>query len=110
MDRRLDPPHRVGGEAEAFFRFESLDRLHQADIAFGHDFRDRQAVAAIAHGDLGDETEMTGDELVRGFTIAVLTPAARQHVFLLRFQHREPADFFQVVRKTGFGLECRHCG
>jgi hypothetical protein len=37
---------------------------------------------------------MAGDELVRGFAIAVLTPAARQHVFFLRFQHGEPADFF----------------
>jgi lipid-binding SYLF domain-containing protein len=72
---------------------QALDRLHQADIALGNHFRNRQAVAAIAHGDLGDQAEMAGDELVRGFTIALFAPAARQHVFLLRFQHREPADF-----------------
>ena len=97
LDRGLDPPHGVGREPEALFGLEALDRLHQADIAFGDDFRNRQAVAAIAHGDLGHEAQMAGDELVRGFTIAVLAPAARQHVFLLRFQHREPADFFQIV-------------
>ena len=40
---------------------------------------------------------MAGDELMRGFTVAVLTPAARQHVFFLRFQHREPPDFVEIV-------------
>ncbi len=97
LDGGLDPPHGVGGEPEALLGLEALDRLHQADIALGNDFRDRQAVAAIAHGDLGDQAQMAGDELVRGLAIAVLTPAARQHVFFLRFQHREPADFVQVV-------------
>ncbi len=40
---------------------------------------------------------MAGDKLVRGFAIAVLTPAARQHVFFLRFQHREPTNFIEIV-------------
>ena len=66
LDRRLDPPHGVGGEPEALVGLEALDGLHQADIALGHDLADRQAVAAIAHGDLGDETQMRGHEPVRG--------------------------------------------
>ena len=57
LDRGLDPPHRVGREPEALVGLEALDRLHQADIAFGDHFGDRQAVAAIAHGDLGDEPQ-----------------------------------------------------
>jgi hypothetical protein len=40
---------------------------------------------------------MTGDELMRGVTIAVLTPAARQHVFFVRFQHREPPNLVEIV-------------
>jgi hypothetical protein len=39
---------------------------------------------------------MAGDELVRGITIAVFPPAFRQHEFFLRFQHREPTDFFKI--------------
>ena len=103
LDRGLDPPHRVGGEAEALVRLEPLDRLHQADVALRDDLGDRQAVAAIAHGDLGDEPQMAGDELVRGGTIAVLLPALGQHEFLLRFQHREPADFFEISSETALG-------
>ncbi len=94
---RFDPPHRICGEAETLFRLEPLDRLHQADIAFRDHLGNWQAVAAIAHGDLGDETKMAGDKLVRGFTIAVLAPAACQHVFFLRLQHREPSDFVEIV-------------
>ena len=55
LDRGADPPHRIGRQAEALVGLEALDRLHQPDIAFGNDFGDRQAIAAIAHGDLGDE-------------------------------------------------------
>ena len=36
LDRRLDPPHGIGGEAEAFFGIEFAHALHQADIAFGN--------------------------------------------------------------------------
>src|ERR1022692_2020160 len=71
LDRRLDPPHGVGGEPEALLRLEALDRLHQADIALGDRLRDRQAVAAIVPGDLGHEPQMAGDELVRRVAIAV---------------------------------------
>ena len=103
----LDPPHRIGGEAEALFGLEALHRLHQADIAFRDDLGDRQAIAAIAHGDLGDEAQMAGDELVRGVAVAMLAPALGQHVFLLRFQHREPADFFEIAGQAGFGRQDR---
>ena len=71
------------------------------------DLGDRQAVAAIAHGDLGDETQMAGDELVRGVAVAVLAPALGQHVFFLRLQHREPPDFFEIAGKTAFGGDDR---
>ena len=97
MNRRLDPPHSVGGQTEAFFGLEALHRLHQADVAFRDDFGDRQTIAAIAHRDLGDETKMAGDEFMRGLAVAVFAPAAGQHVFFLRLQHWEPADLVKIV-------------
>src|SRR6266852_5135236 len=103
LDRRLDPPHGVGGEPEALLRLEALDRLHQADIALGDRLRDRQAVAAIVPGDLGHEPQMAGDELVRRVAISVLMPALGEHVFFLALQHREPPDFLKIMGEAGFG-------
>ena len=103
----FDPPHSVGSETEPFFGFEPLHRLHQADIAFRDDLGDRQAVAAIAHGDLGHEPEMAGDKVMCRVAIVMLAPALGEHVFLLGFQHRELADFGQVTGKTRFSVENR---
>src|SRR5262249_41254513 len=74
---------------------------HQTDIALGDQVRDRQAVAAIAHGDLGDQAQMAGDELVRRLAVAVPVPALGQQTLLLRFQHREPADFLKITGQAG---------
>ena len=107
LNRRLDPPHGVSRQPEAFVRLEALHRLHQADIALGNDLGDRQAVAAIPHGDLGDEPQMAGHEPMRRFAIFVLAPALRQHEFFLRFQHRKPPYFFQIPGQAGFTRQDR---
>ena len=82
LDGRLDPPHGIGGEPEALLGLEAFDRLHQADMAFRDYVGDRQTVAAIALGDLSDETQMAGDELMRGVAITVLAPALGQQCIL----------------------------
>jgi hypothetical protein len=66
------------------FGLEFLDRLHQADIAFGNHFADRQAVAAIAHGDLGNETKMAGDQACARRCGRHARYALGQHIFFLR--------------------------
>ena len=71
LDGGLDPPHRVGGQPEPLLRLKPLHGLHQADIAFRHHLGNRQAVAAIAHRDLGDETEVAGDKAMRRVGIAM---------------------------------------
>jgi hypothetical protein len=83
-------------------RVEFLDGLHQADIAFGDDFADRQAVAAIAHGDLGHETQMACDETCAASRSLMLGIALGQHVFFLRLQHRELADFVEITAEAAF--------
>ena len=102
LDRGLDPPHGIGRQTEAAFRVEFLDGLHQTDIAFRHDFADRQAVAAIAHGDLCNETQVARHHLVGGRAVAMLSVTLREHVFLLWLQHREFADFVEIAIETGF--------
>jgi hypothetical protein len=68
------------------------------DVAFGDHFADGQAVAAIAHGDLGHEAQVAGDELVRGFGVAMLGPTLGQHELLVLSKHRKLADFGQIPR------------
>lgn len=46
-----DPPHGVAGETEPALRLESGKRPHQTDIARGHQFGQRHAVAAKPAGD-----------------------------------------------------------
>src|SRR5262249_24731022 len=92
-----DPPYGVGGEAEAAIGLEALHRLHHADVAFGDEFVDRKAVAAIAHRDLGHEPQMTGNELAGGFRIAMLAPTLGQHVLLVRLQHRKGTNLPEIA-------------
>src|SRR5215831_4429657 len=103
LDRRLDPPCGIGGEPEALVRLEAFDRLHQTDVALRDQFGDRQAIAAMAPGDLGNEAQMTIDELVRRPVVAVLAPALGEHVLFVRFQHRDPLDFLKIAGEAGFG-------
>ena len=105
--RSLDPPHGIGGETEALVGLEPLHRLHQADIALRDDLGNGQSVAAIAHGYLGHEPEMAGDEVMCGVAIVMLAPALGEHVFLLGFQHRKFTDLGEVSRKAGFSVENR---
>ena len=84
LDRGADPPHRIGREAEAAIGLELLHALHQADIAFADQLADRQAIAAIAHGDLGHEAQVRVDQLRRGLGVAMLAPALGEHIFFLR--------------------------
>src|SRR5882757_3367272 len=50
---------------------------------------------------------MAGDELVRRVAVAMLPPALGQHVFILRFQHREPPDLFKIACVAEFGRQNR---
>ena len=86
---------------------EPLHRLHQPDVRLGDHLGGGQAVAAVAHGDLGGEAQVAGDELVRRLLVAVVDPGLGQHVFLLRLQHREAADFLHVARQPLLGRRRR---
>jgi hypothetical protein len=56
MDRRFDPPHRIGGKSDTPLRIKALHSLHQADVPLGNDVRQGQAIAAISHRDFSNES------------------------------------------------------
>src|SRR3546814_8579988 len=82
----LDPPHGIGGEAEALVGLKLLHALHEADVTFGNQLGDGQAIAAIALGDLGHQPQMGGDKPCRRFRVLMFPPAFGEHIFLLRSQ------------------------
>ena len=53
-----NPVDREGNQAHPHFRVETLDRLHEADVAFLDEVRLRQAVAVVAAGDAHHETQV----------------------------------------------------
>src|SRR6056297_341449 len=96
LDRGADPPHGIGRKPKTPFRVEAFDRLHEAHIRLRDHLSLGQAIAAIAHGDLGGEPQVAGDELMRRVGVLILDPALGEHVFLLGLEHRELADFLQI--------------
>jgi hypothetical protein len=50
---------------------------------------------------------MRRDELMRSVAVAMLTPALGEHVLLLRLQHWEATDFFEVARQTAMRADTR---
>jgi hypothetical protein len=97
LHRRLDPPHRIGCEAESAIGIEFLHALHQADIAFGDQFRNGQAIAAIAHGDFGNESQVRRYELRSSGRVFMLLIALGEHIFLLGCKYRIFFDFRQIA-------------
>ena len=43
----------------------------------------------------------------KSIPVVMLAPAFGEHVFLLRFKHRELADFGKIVREAGLPIEDR---
>jgi hypothetical protein len=81
---------------------EARIHLHQADIALGDELADRKAVAAIAHGDLGDEAKVAVDQLRSRFRVIMLPPALGEHILFLGRKDRELLDFGKIAIEPGF--------
>ena len=76
----IEPPgsttSRKSPEAKATLRVEALDRLHHADVALGDQLADRQAIAPVAHGDLGDQRRWLVTSSMGGVDVVMLRASA----------------------------------
>ncbi len=53
-----DPPRGVGGELESTTKLESVDRLHEAEVAFLNQVEERKTAVHVPLGDRHDQTEI----------------------------------------------------
>ena len=79
LDRLLDPPRRVRAQLAALGGIETLDGLHQADVAFGDQVEQRQPEVGIIVRDLDDQAQVGADHQRARFLVALLD-AGREDV------------------------------
>ena len=93
LHRCFDPPHGIGGQTKAAIRVKFLYALHQADIPLGNQLADGKAIAAIAHCDFGNQSQMRRYQLRGCSRVFMLLIALGQHKFLLWREQRKFTDF-----------------
>ena len=95
LDALFDPPCGVGGEFSAFVGVESFDGLHEADVAFGDEVEEREAVVGVVLSDFDDEAEVGLDHVIAG-ALAAFFDFGGEFYLLFWCEERGLADFAQV--------------
>src|SRR5881396_2590237 len=104
-DVGADPPHRVGGEADAAVGVEVLDRLEEADVPLLDEVEEIVEGALVLARDHHDQPEVGRDEAPRRLPVLVLVPAHGELVLLLAREERDAADLAQVALERVGGDE-----
>src|SRR4029077_7305549 len=91
LDRLANPPGGVGRELEALAVVELLDRSVEPNDAVLDQIAERHTVAAVALGDMYDETQIAVDHPLLGGTVAALDTLGERDL-LRRGQQRVTAD------------------
>src|SRR6185312_573338 len=83
-----NPVHREADQSHAVVGIETLDGLHQADVAFLDQVGHLQAVAGITARDVHHETQVRHHQLARRIEVFLVAVAVREIPFFLDGQHR----------------------
>ncbi|MNE63318.1 hypothetical protein D3C80_1586620 [compost metagenome] len=92
MNLGLDPVHRKGHQTHTHFRVETLDRFHQANVAFLDQVSLGQAVAGIAAGNMYNKTQVGEHHLPSRPQILLIVETLGQFTLLLRRQQWNAVD------------------
>ena len=95
LDRLLDPPGGVGAELAALGGIETLDGLHQADVALGNEVEQRQAEIRVIVRDLDHEPQVGADHQGARLAVALLDFRGQLDL-LVGSQKRDLPDLTQV--------------
>ena len=97
LDRRADPPGRIGREADLAVRLEARRRLEQADMALLDEVAHRQPEIAESGGDRDHQAHMGSGQAMQRRLILAVSPAHGEIVLFATFEigglHRRPYEF-----------------
>ena len=83
VDFRPNPMHGKRHQPHAVRRIETLDRFHQANVAFLDQIAQRQAVTQIAARDMHHKAQVRHDQALRRFQVVAQLQTPSQILFFL---------------------------
>ena len=101
MNLGLDPVNCEGYQTHTIFRIETLDRLHQAYVAFLDQIRLGQPITRVAAGNVDHEAQMRKNQLTRGFHITIVMQPLGELALFLDRQYRNAAGRLDIGLKVG---------
>ena len=99
VDFSLDPMHGVTDQTHALVGVKTLDRFHQAHIAFLNQVSMGQAVAHVLAGNRHHQAQVRQDQLSGSVKVVVVAQLAGKRLFLLQSEHG------QAVRRRNIGFD-----
>jgi len=99
-DGLFDPPAGVGAELHATAGLETIDRLHQAEVAFGNKIQNGETAVVVIRGDFHDEAEIGFDHELAGAAFPAADTAGEFH-FFGAVEERGFPDALEVGLKSG---------
>ena len=89
VDFGANPVHREGDQTDVHGGVEAANRLHQADITLLNEVGMGQAVAAVAAGNVGDETQMGHHQLTGRIHVSRLAIGDGKCLLILFAEYRD---------------------
>ena len=120
VDLGLDPVNCERDQTNALVRVETLDRLHQPDVAFLDQVGLGQSITGVASRDMHDETQVRHDQPAGRFEVVLFVKTHAQVMLFFRRQNGDAVDGLNVTveivtrgkvpngLKTGAHVRCLH--
>src|SRR3989440_1516891 len=107
LDRLLDPPGCICAELSALRGIETLDGLHQTDVALRNQVEQRQAEIRVIVRDLDHEPQIGPDHEGAGLAVALLDLGSQLDL-LVGSKERDLPDLAQVNLYSSIAIFSSH--